>query len=56
MALEFIGTDPNSRDRQSPTVFVDADSRELVLQSWDASPKRVPRRSACFIRCRGTSR
>jgi hypothetical protein len=41
MAVEFIGTDPNSRSGQSPTVFVDSDRRELVLQSWDASPELV---------------
>jgi hypothetical protein len=41
MALEFIGTDPNSRNGQSATVFVDADRRELVLQGWSASPELV---------------
>jgi hypothetical protein len=41
MALEFVGTDPTSYSGQSPTVFVDTDRRELVLQSWDASPELV---------------
>ncbi|MCD0453360.1 hypothetical protein LO762_29885 [Actinocorallia sp. API 0066] len=41
MALEFIGTDQESYEGQSPTVFVDPVKRELVLQSWDASPELI---------------
>jgi hypothetical protein len=41
MAIKFIGTDPNSRTGQSPTVFVDPDHRELVLQGWDAPAELV---------------
>lgn len=41
MALEFIGTDPSSRNGQSATVFVETDRRELVLQSWSASPELI---------------
>ncbi|WP_129839756.1 hypothetical protein [Streptomyces sp. RFCAC02] len=34
MQLVFIGIDPNTGDKQSPTVWVDHDARELVLQGW----------------------
>ncbi|QMU79693.1 hypothetical protein GXW83_32310 [Streptacidiphilus sp. PB12-B1b] len=36
MALEFIGVDPSTDDRDSPTVWVDPDSMEIVLQGWKA--------------------
>ncbi|MEU8507646.1 hypothetical protein AB0C40_23595 [Streptomyces brevispora] len=39
MSLMFIGIDPNTGDKQSPTVWVDRDSKELVLQGWKASPE-----------------
>ncbi|MFB7557912.1 hypothetical protein [Streptomyces brevispora] len=39
MSLVFIGIDPNTGDKQSPTVWVDRDSKELVLQGWKASPE-----------------
>jgi hypothetical protein len=34
MSLLFIGIDPNTGDKQSPTVWVDQEKRELVLQGW----------------------
>jgi hypothetical protein len=34
MALQFIGIDPNTGDKQSPTVWVDRETHELVLQGW----------------------
>ena len=34
MRLQFIGIDPNTGSEGSPTVWVDEDSAELVLQGW----------------------
>ncbi|MYZ39360.1 MULTISPECIES: hypothetical protein [unclassified Streptomyces] len=37
MSLLFIGIDPETGDKQSPTVWVDLDAQELVLQGWKPS-------------------
>ncbi|MFE7127978.1 hypothetical protein [Streptomyces sp. NPDC057617] len=37
MPLLFIGIDPNTGDKQSPTVWVDQDEQELVFQGWKPS-------------------
>ncbi|MEV8408240.1 hypothetical protein AB0R12_21220 [Streptomyces niveus] len=34
MALRFIGIDPDTGQQGSPTVWVDEEKRELVLQGW----------------------
>ncbi|MFF9625461.1 hypothetical protein [Streptomyces griseosporeus] len=34
MSLRFIGIDPNTGDHESPTVWVDEEKQELVLQGW----------------------
>ncbi|MET8818436.1 hypothetical protein [Streptomyces rochei] len=34
MPLTFIGIDPNTGDHESPTVWVDQEKKELVLQGW----------------------
>jgi hypothetical protein len=34
MALRHIGTDPDSPNNGSPTVWVDEDDGSLVLQGW----------------------
>jgi hypothetical protein len=34
MPLLFIGIDPNTGDHESPTVWVDQEKKELVLQGW----------------------
>ncbi|MGW1490741.1 hypothetical protein [Streptomyces sp. NPDC002402] len=39
MALVFIGIDPDTGDKQSPTVWIDQENRELVLQGWNPSPE-----------------
>lgn len=39
MAIEFIGIDPNTGDGESPTVWVDQETREIVLQGWKPSPE-----------------
>jgi hypothetical protein len=39
MSLQFVGIDPTTGDHESPTVWVDQENQELVLQGWkpDAS-------------------
>ncbi|MFF4044574.1 hypothetical protein [Streptomyces sp. NPDC001816] len=39
MSLKFIGIDPNTGDHESPTVWVDQERQELVLQGWKAGPE-----------------
>ncbi|MFC7219206.1 hypothetical protein ACFQLX_13665 [Streptomyces polyrhachis] len=39
MPLLFIGIDPNTGDGESPTVWVDTDAKELVLQGWKPDPE-----------------
>ncbi|NUP38893.1 MAG: hypothetical protein HOY76_18230 [Streptomyces sp.] len=39
MSLLFIGIDPNTGDKQSPTVWVDREKQELVFQGWLPSPE-----------------
>jgi hypothetical protein len=41
MALELVGKDPDSGHGNSPTVFVDTDRFELVLQGWAADAETV---------------
>ncbi|GAA4912083.1 hypothetical protein [Streptomonospora salina] len=36
MALQYIGKDPESGKDGSPTVFVDQDNGDLVVQGWIA--------------------
>jgi len=39
MDLQFIGIDPNTGDGESPTVWVDQEKNELVLQGWKPGPE-----------------
>ncbi|MCX4741665.1 hypothetical protein [Streptomyces antibioticus] len=39
MALRFIGIDPNTGDDESPTVWVDHQKQEIVLQGWKPDPE-----------------
>ncbi|MFF0183925.1 hypothetical protein [Streptomyces sp. NPDC005244] len=39
MSLRFIGIDPNTGDKQSPTVWVDQEKQEIVLQGWVPNPE-----------------
>ncbi|MEU6967645.1 hypothetical protein AB0A71_07890 [Kitasatospora aureofaciens] len=34
MALQFTGIDPNTEHEGSPTVWVDDETREIVIQGW----------------------
>jgi hypothetical protein len=36
MALRFIGIDPDTGTGQSPTVWVDESTQEVVIQGWKA--------------------
>lgn len=36
MTLRFIAKDPNTNGNQCPTVWVDEESGELVIQGWKA--------------------
>jgi hypothetical protein len=36
MALRFVGKDPESGDHGSPAVWVDEDSKDLLVQGWTA--------------------
>ncbi|MCX5174470.1 hypothetical protein [Streptomyces virginiae] len=36
MALRFIGIDPDSDTGQCPTVWVDEDTADVVIQGWKA--------------------
>lgn len=47
MELRFIGIDPNTGQGESPTVWVDEQAHELVIQGWKPSPE-VEERVAAF--------
>ncbi|MYT68285.1 MULTISPECIES: hypothetical protein [unclassified Streptomyces] len=38
MSLRFIGIDPDTGDGESPTVWVDEQRNEIVIQGWKPSP------------------
>ncbi|MGY0023769.1 hypothetical protein ACVHNB_32970 [Streptomyces sp. YJ-C3] len=38
MSLRFIGIDPNTGDGESPTVWVDEERAEIVIQGWKPTP------------------
>ncbi|MET9558553.1 hypothetical protein [Streptomyces sp. NPDC006645] len=39
MSLQFIGIDPETGDGESPTVWIDQEKQELVIQGWKPSPE-----------------
>jgi hypothetical protein len=39
MALRFIGIDPSTGTGESPTVWFDEETHELVIQGWKAGPE-----------------
>lgn len=39
MSLRFIGIDPDTKTADSPTVWVDQEKGELVLQGWKPDPQ-----------------
>ncbi|MCP3820493.1 hypothetical protein NLX86_21065 [Streptomyces sp. A3M-1-3] len=36
MALRFVGKDPESGDHGSPAVWVDEETKDLLVQGWKA--------------------
>jgi hypothetical protein len=38
-SLQFVGIDPNTGHDESPTVWVDTDAKELVVQGWKPGPQ-----------------
>lgn len=36
MALRFVGKDPESGDHGSPAVWVDEETKDLIVQGWTA--------------------
>lgn len=43
MTLRFGGMDPNTGGDGSPTVWVDDEARELVIQGWKPGPELLAR-------------
>ncbi|MDX2700566.1 hypothetical protein [Streptomyces ipomoeae] len=39
MPLTFIGIDPQTKDEKSPTVWIDQEKQELVLQGYKPDPE-----------------
>ncbi|MFD7290883.1 hypothetical protein [Streptomyces sp. NPDC059863] len=39
MKLRFIGIDPNTGTGESPTVWVDESTSELIIQGWKPGPE-----------------
>ncbi|MET9495879.1 hypothetical protein [Streptomyces sp. NPDC006552] len=39
MELRFIGIDPNTGTSESPTVWVDEERGEIVIQGWKPTPE-----------------
>ncbi|MER8071978.1 hypothetical protein ABTZ59_27125 [Streptomyces sp. NPDC094034] len=39
MKLRFIGIDPNTGTGESPTVWVDESTGELIIQGWKPGPE-----------------
>lgn len=40
MTLRFIGIDPNTGTGESPTVWLDEQAGELIIQGWRLDPER----------------
>ncbi|WP_043465273.1 hypothetical protein [Kitasatospora sp. MBT66] len=41
MPVRFIGIDPNTGGGGSPSVFLDEEQRELLIQGWDLPPEKL---------------
>ncbi|MEZ0096317.1 hypothetical protein [Streptacidiphilus sp. EB129] len=50
MALRFVAIDPETQNGGSPTVWVDEDVKEIVIQGWAAGPQLRERISATLGR------
>jgi hypothetical protein len=54
MSLQFIGIDPSTGDHESPTVWVDQEKQELVLQGWKPGPELAAQCAAFEVPDHGT--
>ncbi|MEV7777063.1 hypothetical protein [Kitasatospora sp. NPDC088351] len=41
MPVRLVGIDPDTGKSGSPTAWVDEDEREILLQGWDPSTKKL---------------
>ncbi|MBM9624812.1 hypothetical protein [Streptomyces zhihengii] len=41
MTLRFLGIDPDSPTDESPTIWLDEETGDLIIQSWTADPGTV---------------
>ncbi|MCY0937779.1 hypothetical protein [Streptomyces sp. H34-S4] len=41
MNLRFVGIMPNSPDTDSPTIWLDQDTGDLIIQSYTATPEEM---------------
>ncbi len=39
MAITFIGIDPDTKSTGSPTVWVDQETNDIIIQGWKATPE-----------------
>lgn len=46
MALRFVAIDPETQNGGSPTVWIDEDVKEIVIQGWTAGPQLRERLTA----------
>ncbi|MFI1102550.1 hypothetical protein [Streptomyces melanogenes] len=49
MSLLFVGIDPNTGDKQSPTVWVDRKNKEIVFQGWKAGAELEAECAECEV-------
>ena len=56
MALRFVAIDPETQNGGSPTVWVDEDMREIVIQGWSAGPELRERITATLTPGQGVIR
>ncbi|MFG2847380.1 hypothetical protein ACGF12_30045 [Kitasatospora sp. NPDC048296] len=40
MTVRFIGIDPNTGGGGSPSVFLDEEEQELLIQGWNPTPEK----------------
>ena len=49
MAIRFIGIDPETGTGQSPTVWVDEERDEIVVQGWKPGPELEAQCAATIV-------
>ena len=56
MSLRFVAIDPETQNGGSPTVWVDEDVKEIVIQGWSAGPELRERIAATMAPGQGVIR